>query len=71
MTSSPWSPEHKTWQQARYERLLETIDEYIGGTGDDMGIEPFIRDLKKACIDVSAYHREVLDNCTTFADYLP
>ena len=61
----------KTFEQQRYERLMESVDEYLGGTGNEMGIDFFIRDLKKICLDISSYHRKVLDDCVTFSDYLP
>ena len=61
----------KTYEEQRYERLSETIDEYFGGTGAEMGLEAFIRDVKKACLDFTAYHRPILDDLTTLSDMLP
>ena len=53
----------------RYERLKESIDEYLGEQGDDRGVGPFLRDLRKACIDLNFYHQECVDNFTTVQDY--
>jgi len=38
----------KQWSQSRYERLLDSIDEYLCDDGEDCGAEPLIRDLKLA-----------------------
>lgn len=61
----------KSYEQQRYERLMESIDEYLGGDGPEMGIDHLVRDLKKICLDISTYHGKVLDDCTTLVDYLP
>jgi hypothetical protein len=53
----------------RYERLKESIDEYLGEQGNDRGVGPFLRDLRKACIDLNHYHQECVDNFTTVQDY--
>jgi len=53
----------------RYERLLELINEYLGEQGSDRGTGSFLRDLQKACIDLSFYHQECVDNFTTIRDY--
>jgi hypothetical protein len=53
----------------RYERLKESIDEYLGNQGLDTGVGPFFRDLRKACIDLNHYHQECVDNFTTVQDY--
>ena len=39
----------KSYEQQRYERLMESIDEYLGGDGPEMGIDHLVRDLKKVC----------------------
>ena len=59
----------KRYQDQRYERLKESIDEYLGEQGDDRGVGPFLRDLRKACIDLNHYHQECVDNFTTVQDY--
>ena len=59
----------KRYQDQRYERLKESIDEYLGEEGDDRGVGPFLRDLRKACIDLNHYHQECVDNFTTVQDY--
>lgn len=67
-----FSPSATTkYEDQRYERLSETIDEYFGGTGADMGLEIFIRDVKRACLDFTAHHRPILDDLTTLSDMLP
>lgn len=38
----------KRYMQSRYERLLDSIDEYLCDDGEDCGAEPLIRDLKLA-----------------------
>ncbi len=38
----------KRYAQSRYERLLDSIDEYLCDDGEDCGAEPLIRDLKLA-----------------------
>jgi len=53
----------------RYERLKESIDEYLGEEGPDRGAGPFFRDIQKACLDLNYYHQECVDNFTTVRDY--
>ena len=53
----------------RYARLKESIDEYLGEQGEDTGAGPLLRDIRKACIDLSFYHQECVDNFTTVQDY--
>ncbi len=57
------------YESQRYERLKESIDEYLGEQGPDRGTGSFLRDLRKACIDLSFYHQECVDNFTTVQDY--
>lgn len=38
----------KDWSESRYERLLESIDEYLCEDGEDSGAGPLIRDLRRA-----------------------
>lgn len=67
-----FSPSATTnYENQRYERLSETLDEYFGGTGAEMGLEAFIRDVKKVCLDFTAYRRPILDDLTTLSDMLP
>ncbi len=44
----------RQWSESRYERLLDTIDEYLCEDGKDSGAAPLIRDLRRAL----AYTRE-------------
>ena len=57
------------YETRRYENLKEVLDEYLGTQGSDYGSGPLLRDLKKACIDLSHYHQECLDNFITIQDY--
>jgi hypothetical protein len=66
-----FSQPNKSYEIHRYERLMECIDEYMGGDGPEMGIDYLLRDLKKVSLDISTYHRKVYDDCTMFSDYLP
>ena len=59
----------KNYEELRYYRLLESIDEYLGEQGADSGAGPFLRDLQKACIDLKFYHQECVDSFTTIHDY--
>lgn len=61
----------KNYEEQRFDRLAECVDEYLGGTGNEMGLDFLVRDLKKACLNLSAYHRKVLDDCIVFSDHLP
>lgn len=53
----------------RYERLKESLDEYLGEEGADRGAGPLFRDIQKACIELKHYHQECVDNFTTVQDY--
>ena len=62
---------NQTFEQARYERLTETVDEYLGGTGPEMGANYFLSDLKRALFSLQSYHDTVTSECTTVTDLLP
>lgn len=62
---------NKNYEQQRYERLTECIDEYLGGTGSEMGAASFLRDLKKILIDIQSHHYGIADECTSIAELLP
>jgi hypothetical protein len=53
----------------RYERLKETLDEYLGEDGTDSGSGPFLRDLQKACIELKYFHETCLDNYNHVHDF--
>lgn len=57
------------YEDNRYERLKESIDEYLGEEGPDNGSGSFFRDIRKACIELNYYHQECVDNFTTVQDY--
>lgn len=40
-----WKQQYK---ESRYERLLDSIDEYLCDDGEDCGAEPLLRDLRRA-----------------------
>ena len=44
--------------QQRYERLKETVSEYLGDEGENPN--DFIRDVKRACSELKEYHAERL-----------
>lgn len=48
-----------TLDEQRYERLKDTIHEYLGDEGEDP--ENLLRDLKRACADLKEYHTERLE----------
>jgi flagellar hook-associated protein FlgK len=50
------------YEQQRYERLLETVDEYLCSNGTDDGPLPLLRDLFKACEDLKKWPNEQLSN---------
>lgn len=53
----------------RYNRLKDTIDEYLGQEGKDTGAGALFRDIQKACVDLNSYHQECVDNFTLVRDY--
>ena len=59
----------KSFEEQRYQRLKESIDEYLGEQGPDTGVGSLFRDIRKACIDLNHYHQECVDNFTIVQDY--
>jgi hypothetical protein len=57
------------YEEGRYERLKESIDEYLGSQGSDTGSTPFLRDLNKACFELNLYHQECVDNFAVVQDH--
>jgi len=47
-----------SYKQQRYERLAETLDEYIGCSGDECGMDFFIRDVKKSTLRYAVLSRK-------------
>lgn len=60
----------KSYNDQRYERLLETVDEYLGCEAPDCGLSFFLKDLKKACVDLKQYHADRLDDYNSFIDLI-
>jgi hypothetical protein len=60
----------KSYNYQRYDRLVETIHEYLGCEGDGWGLSFLLRDLRKACIDLKQYHSDRLDDYNTFIDLI-
>ena len=60
----------KSYKDQRYDRLLESIDEYLGCEGEECGLSFLLRDLKKACIDLRQYHSDRLDDYNVFIDLI-
>ena len=58
----------KSYNDQRYDRLVEIVDEYLGCEGE--GLNFLLRDLKKACIDLKQYHSDRLDDYNTFIDLI-
>lgn len=52
--------------EAMYERLKETISEYLGDEGEDP--QRLIRDVKRACKELKEYHAERLAAYNTVED---
>jgi len=60
----------KSYNDQRYDRLVESIDEYLGCEGEECGLSFLLRDLRKACIDLKQYHSDRLDDYNTFIDLI-
>ena len=60
----------KSYNDQRYDRLVEIVDEYLGYEGEGQGLSSLLRDLKKACIDLKQYHSDRLDDYNTFIDLI-
>ena len=60
----------KSYNDQRYERLLESIDEYLGCEGEGCGLSFLLKDLTKACIDLKQYHSDRLDDYNSFIDLI-
>jgi hypothetical protein len=58
----------KQWSQSRYERLLDSIDEYLCDDGEDCGAEPLIRDLKMAISYAREWPQRQLSNMNKALD---
>lgn len=58
----------KQWSQSRYERLLDSIDEYLCDDGEDCGAEPLIRDLKMAISYTREWPQRQLSNMNKALD---
>ena len=54
--------------EARYERLKETVEEYLGDEGNDPN--ELVRDLKRACAELKEYHAERLAAFGTVESFL-
>lgn len=60
----------ETYKQQRYDRLRESIDEYLGCEGEECGLSFLLRDLKKACIELKQYHSDRLNDYNSFIDLI-
>lgn len=60
----------KSYNEQRYERLLESVDEYLGCEAPDCGLSFLLKDLRKACIDLKQYHSDRLDDYNSFIDLI-
>ena len=57
----------KTYAEQRYERLVETVDEYLND--NEVGAQQFLDDLQKACLELKQHHDRIIDNFTTVQDF--
>lgn len=57
----------KTYAEQRYERLLETVDEYLNDK--EVGAQQFLDDLQKACLELKQDHDRVIDNFLIVQDF--
>lgn len=57
----------KTYDEQRYERLLESVDEYL--TDPDVGSRKFLDDLQKALLELRQHHDSVIDGFTHVQDF--
>lgn len=60
----------KSYNEQRYERLLESVDEYLGCEAPDCGLSFLLKDLRKACVDLKQYHADRLDDYNSFIDLI-
>jgi hypothetical protein len=57
------------YHKQRYERLCESIAEYLDEQGSDSGSKALLRDIQLACIELRAVHEEFLDNYNHVHDF--
>lgn len=57
----------KTYDKQRYERLVESVDEYLGDS--EVGPEKFLDDLHKAILELRKYHDGIIDNFAHVQDF--
>ena len=58
---------NKSYDEQRYERLLESVDEYLSDA--DVGSRKFLDDLQKALLQLRQYHDNVVDGFTHVQDF--
>ena len=51
-----------SYDQQRYERLLDSVDEYLGDS--EVGSKKFLDDLQKALLELRQFHDGIIDNYT-------
>lgn len=56
-----------SYADQRYQRLLESVDEYL--TEEQAGSKLFLDDLQKALLELRQYHDNVVDNFTHVQDF--
>lgn len=57
----------KSYDEQRYERLLESVDEYLGDA--EVGSKKFLDDLQKAILELRQHHDNIIDNFTHVQDF--
>jgi len=59
----------KSYNEQRYERLRDSIEEYLTTDGEDCGVNALFRDIKKSCIDMKGYYQKVTEDITLVEEY--
>lgn len=69
MSTIPTDPSYniKSYDEQRYERLLESVDEYL--TDTEVGSGKFLDDLQKIILELRQHHDNVIDNFTHVQDF--
>lgn len=58
---------NKTYEQARYDRLVDSIHEYL--CDDEVGSKRFLQDLEKGCLELRGHYDNIIDNFTHIQDF--
>lgn len=64
----PYQSTGQTYAEARKERLLDSLAEYLDD--DDVSLGTFLADIKTNIIELKKGHENCLDKMNAFIDYL-